>query len=1052
MSFTTAPVTPYNIGKFYYMPREKAREKWAICIRRAIKMENNRRKRTAARLMAALLCVTLLTGALAGCGGRNDGEDPDGPAQDDPQDTPVDNVGAITFTSLADVKITDEYAVNGLDKEIRYLLSLDADRLLYWFFKNAGLESAASSSYGGNWEGALIGGHTLGHYLTAIAQAYANAGTSDADRAALGERISYMVDALRKCQENAVNAGAKEGFLWGARTLGNVPEIQFDNVEKGLTNIGTQAWVPWYTMHKILAGLIDVYTLTGNETALTTAKALGDWVYGRVTAWDAATRNRVLAIEYGGMNDCLYNLYAVTGDDRYAVAAHVFDEQALFDNILSEKADYLNNLHANTTIPKIIGALNRYMTCHGRTVDGEQVDASAMLETAEKFWTRVVEHHTYITGGNSEWEHFGPDDRLDAERTNANCETCNTYNMLKLSRMLFSVTGEKKYLDFYENTYYNAIWSSQNPETGMTTYFQPMATGYFKVYSTPEGNFWCCTGSGMESFTKLNDSIYYDAGDVVYVSLYVSSEYKSGKIAFTQTADLENSDQVTFTVTEGEATLYLRVPDWTGKFEVSLNGAPCESSERDGFAAVAVKAGDTLTLTLEKTVTAHALPDGENTYAFKYGPFVLSAELGDRNMSTGITGVNVTIPAAKDLGELTSETIPVSQGTVEDFMAEINTHMKPAGDGKFILEGTKVSPLTYSVHFRQYTQRYGIYFTFAGSEVEVQKPVVPYEMTTVDTVQPGYGQYEKTMQDDGSVGSTSDAAAGTSRYAQEGGSFTYWMKVVRGEENYLVFNLLREDNGKTLLIRSGDTVLYQETLAYTGQSDLYEVSVPLPEEVVNAAQTMTFLGEEITDVIPVTVSGIDGAASARLGSFVYTRLFKNHLAYYVDCGDWDPATLSDGDYFGKYNSVTEQVYGADAVTGMMWGIWDDSDPGTAGGKAPHGLSAPSTWANEQVGGDGIDKTASNRYTKNQYESGVDRNLHYKFELEDGEYTVVVYFADPWSCSKDPVVAANGETVVDGAPIAQPVQFKVNVTGGELDLDITSEDKCINLCYIMILFE
>lgn len=997
------------------------------------------------RLVAASLCIPLLLGVLAGCGG---GTVPPGP----PDDLFAEAWGDVSFTPLSSVTVTDGYAVNGLDKEIDYLLRLDADRLLYYFYKNAGLTPKAANSYGGNWEGALIGGHTLGHYLTALAQGYANAGTSAADKAALGERIEYIVNGLKECQDNAVAAGAKAGFLWGARTIGTDPEIQFDNVEKGLTNIATQSWVPWYTMHKILAGIIDVYALTGNETALEIAKSLGDWVCDRVLQWDTATQNRVLAIEYGGMNDCLYNLYAVTGEDRYAAAAHRFDEQALFEKILSEQPGYLNNLHANTTIPKVIGALNRYITCDGKTVNGETVDASDMLKAAERFWVRVIGSHTYVTGGNSEWEHFGADDVLNGERTNANCETCNTYNMLKLSRMLFSITKDKKYLDYYENTYYNAIWSSQNPETGMTTYFQPMATGFFKVYSTEETNFWCCTGSGMENFTKLNDSIYYKAGDTLYVALYLSSEYVSDKVTFTQTADLENSDDVSFTVTEGSTILYLRVPDWTKKFEVKLNGTAAESQENHSFVAVAVTKGDTLTVSMEKTVTAHALPDGENVYAFKYGPFVLSAELGDRNMSTGTTGVSVTVPAAKDLGDLTSETIPVSSGTVEEFMAAINTHMIRTADGTFTLKDTKVSPLTYSYHFRQHTQRYGIYFTFANSDVEVQKPVVPYEFVTIDTVQPGYGQYEQTMEDNGSVGSTSDAAAGgTSRYALEGGSFTYWMKVVRGEENCLTFYLVKEDNGKTLLIKSGDTVLYSGTLNYTGSSGLYEVSVSLPEAVVAAAQNKTFLGEEVTDVVPITVSGIDAAVSARLGSFLYTKQFINHQAYFVDCGDWSPQTLSDGDYFGVYNSVTEQVYGADAVTGRMWGIWDDSDPGTAGGRAPHGISTNSTWANEQISGDGLDRTASNRYTKNQYEHGVDRSLHYKFELEDGTYTVAMYFADPWSCSRNPTVTANGAVMVENAAIGQPVQLTVNVSGGQLTLDITTEDKCINVCYIMILF-
>ena len=239
-------------------------------------------------------------------------------------------------------------------------------------------------------------------------------------------------------------------------------------------------------MHKIIAGLLDVSEFTGSEKALEVAEGLGDWTYERVSGWSDAVHNTVLSIEYGGMNDCLYELYKETGEERYAIAAHAFDEDALFRRVASGKADVLNDLHANTTIPKFLGALNRYMTADGKTIGGEKVDASAYLKYAETFWDMVVEHHTYVTGGNSEWEHFGRDDVLDAERTNCNCETCNVYNMLKLSRALFEITGERKYADYYENAFYNAILSSQNPETGMTMYFQPMATGYFKVYGEPK--------------------------------------------------------------------------------------------------------------------------------------------------------------------------------------------------------------------------------------------------------------------------------------------------------------------------------------------------------------------------------------------------------------------------------------------------------------------------------------------------------------------------------------------------------------------------------------
>ena len=628
--------------------------------------------------------------------------------------------GAVSFTALDEVTITEPYAVNALEKELDYLLLLDADRLLADFRNNAGLDNKGKTAYtselshGDRWEGALIGGHFLGHYLSALGQAYMNAGTPAEIRTQILEKSDYIVRALKECQDRAAARGAKEGFLWGAEVIdGSDPEIQFNNLEQDRTDIGTQAWVPWYTMHKILQGLIDAYALTGNGTAKEVASKLGDWVYHRTDLWSEGTRARALTVEYGGMNDCLYNLYAITGKDEHAIAAHKFDETDLFAQILNDGKDYLNDKHANTTIPKIIGALNRYTVLDGKTVEGKMVDAREMLEVAEKFWDRVVQKHSYITGGNSEWEHFGRDNVLNAERTNTNCETCNTYNMLKLSRTLFAVTGDKKYLDFYENTYYNAIWSSQNPETGMTTYFQPMASGYFKVYSTAESSFWCCTGSGMESMTKLGDSIYFRAGNATYVSLYLDSTYKKDGLEIRQIADLENSDTVIFQIVEGETVLRLRRPAWSPVFEVTVGKEKVEVGDKDGFVSVEVKEGDAVRVTMQKRVTAHGIADGENVYAFKYGPFVLSAELGDEDMAVTATGVNVTIP--KDAVEVHALEVKkeAAGGKVQGFMENIDDYMKRGGDGKFTLTGVSQS-YAFSYHFRQYRERYAIYLAFEG--------------------------------------------------------------------------------------------------------------------------------------------------------------------------------------------------------------------------------------------------------------------------------------------------------------------------------------------------
>ncbi len=961
----------------------------------------------------------------------------------------------MTYTALGETKITDPYAVNGLEKEIAYLLKLDADRLLAGFYQNSALGGNGAQMYGGGWEGELIGGHTAGHYLSALAQAAANAGTPESSRAQLQTKLAYLVAELAKCQNNP-DPTAEAGFLWGAARKGNAnAEFQFDNVEAGKTaDIFADAWVPWYTMHKILAGLLDAYALASSAQALGVAKKLGDWVCDRVAAWSEETRARVLAVEYGGMNDALYNLYAATGEEKYADAAHKFDEETLFALIDAEGDNYLDGRHANTTIPKIIGALNRYVTLHGKTLHGEKTDASYYLNVAEKFWTRVIERHTYVTGGNSEWEHFGADNVLDAERTNCNCETCNTYNMLKLSRMLFTVTKNTKYLDYYENTYYNAIWSSQNPETGMTTYFQPMASGYFKVYSSEEEHFWCCTGSGMESFTKLNDSIYYDAGNATYAALYLASAYKSEKVSLTMQADLEHSDEVTVSVSAGETVLRLRKPAWTAAFAVTVNGRAVAGEAAGGFVSVFVKAGDTVRVRLQKTVTAHGLPDNANVYAFRYGPFALSAQLGSENMNTGTTGVNVTIPAAA--AETEQQEIAEEGVSVAAFMQNIGSYLVKNEDGTFTLTGTTArEPLVFSYHFRQHTQRYALYNEFVPrGEKAVLAPA--FEWARTDTVQPGYGQYEAdelhSMRESGSVAAQNVPVLGTTRYAAAGGSFTYTVAVEPAAQNRLVVYFAKEDNGKPLRILAGGVVLFEsDALAYTGEGQMYAAELAIPAAA--KTYTKTANGRAYT-VLDVTVEGAENADSARLCSYLYSEALVNHQAYFVDCGDYTPATAGEGEVFGAYNSVTEQVYGADPQTGYVWGIVDAHPQNIAGAPAAGtGIGTNSTWAYEYLAaGAEHDKTATQRYTKNQYESNLPRSLQYKFELPNGRYVVEVYFADPWNCSKNPTLTVNGQAVLENAETGKALQTEpLFVTDGQMTLLFTSSDLCINVAYIRILF-
>lgn len=611
---------------------------------------------------------------------------------------------------LGAVEMKDAYCANAFEKDVAYLLSLDSDMLLAGFRENAGLVSP-KMRYGG-WENMLIGGHTMGHYLTACAQGYTNRQASKETKAKLGEILTYLIDQLAICQEHSQG---KPGFLFGAVILdkSNV-EQQFDLVEQNKTDIMTEAWVPWYTMHKILDGLVRVYELTGNETALLVASRLGDWTYARTQTWSEEVHHTVLGIEYGGMNDALYELYKCTKKQEHLLAAHAFDEISLFEVVANGTKNGLNNHHANTTIPKFLGALNRYLAL------GNQ--AEEYLGYVKIFWDTVVERHTYVTGGNSEWEHFGADYVLDAERTNCNNETCNTYNMLKMTRQLFLITGEKKYADYYENTLINAILSSQNPETGMTMYFQPMASGYFKVYGRPFDKFWCCTGSGMENFTKLNDSIYVKTPDGILTNLYFSSSVQDDQLEMTllQETDFLKGDTAHFTVqcqNNRKATLGFRIPDWAFSYQVQSDNRQVTVLEKNGYLVLEGiwKNGDQIQITFEKQVVAHGLPDCDKVYSFKYGPWLLSADLGTEDMIDSMTGVDVTIPENQ---MVQSEYVLLKEGNVKTFLENVDTHFeKDLEKGLFTLKDVD-QELTFSVHFLKTRERYGIYWYFADQEKE----------------------------------------------------------------------------------------------------------------------------------------------------------------------------------------------------------------------------------------------------------------------------------------------------------------------------------------------
>lgn len=776
-------------------------------------------------------------------------------------------LGPFSEYGLDRVLITDAWCVNAYEKDVAWLLSLDEERLLAGFYENAGL-SNEHERYPG-WESMLIGGHTLGHYLTAAAQGFKNAEVSAEQKEGLFAKIKRIIDGLLECQQHSKG---KPGFVFGAmiRDPENV-ELQFDEVEQGRTNIITEAWVPWYTMHKILDGVVNAYRYTDYAPALTLAEGIGDWSYARSSQWSEETHRTVLGIEYGGMNDALYSLYRITHKEEHLAAAHAFDETALFEKIASGEKNVLNNRHANTTIPKFLGALNRYVSVGDETY----------LDYAKAFWDMVTQRHSYATGGNSEWEHFGEDYILDAERTNCNNETCNTFNMLKLTRGLFMITGERKYAAYYENTLFNAILSSQDPQSGMTMYFQPMASGYYKVYGTPFDKFWCCTGTGMENFTKLNSSIYFKEENGVCVNLFLSSELTDDEleIKLIQEADVPANDTVRFTLklTRGgmkNMKLRIRIPDWSLRTMLSAKGK--QVTEEGGYYSVygEWRDGDVIELRFVYAVQTSGLPDCDSVFAFRYGPLLLSADLGTENMIDSSTGVDVTIPSNKIVE---SEYLTVSEGSVADFIRDIDKHFEKDTDGlRFTLKDCD-RELVFRPHYKKTRERYGIYWYFfdkLSDDGEAQKEKRLREEARreriVDTVQPGYGQYENdelhAMEDHNSVGIT---ANGTSRHTLPNGSFCYHMKAEGGRDYQLELHLLREDNGKPLRVQIGEDEIFNGKAHYTGKDEEYVMELPIPADLIDKnLETRDVAGESVT-TIPVRFSGTWSSESAKLFGFIY---------------------------------------------------------------------------------------------------------------------------------------------------------------------------------------
>lgn len=486
----------------------------------------------------------------------------------------------------------------------RYLKSLPTDRLLHTFRITAGLPSSAEPL--GDWEkpDCELRGHFVGgHYLSACALSFAGSGDEELKR-----NGDLMVTELAKCQ-----ASYKNGYLSA------FPQELFDRLRDGVA-----VWAPFYTIHKIMAGHIDMYTLAGNEQALDTAEKMAQWTRHWADPLSEQQMQRILLVEYGGMGESLANLYAITGKREYLDLARRFDKKWFFDPLAAHR-DELKGLHVNTHIPQVIAAARRY----------ELTGDRHYWNIADYFWNEVTSERAYCTGGTSNLELWRSDPGvLSTQISSETTEDCCAYNMMKLTRHLFGWSPEARYMDYYERVLFNHRMGTIDPESGTSVYYLPLGNGYSKIYAKPFDSFWCCNGTAAEEFSKLADTIYFHDENSIFVNLYIASvvNWPEKSVRIEQKTSFPEESATTLTISTSspvDLDIKLRIPYWAKTGGVKVNGRSLPAFADPGSYLVLRgpwKNGDQIELNLPMHLHAAPTPDDESVQAVMYGPLVLAAQ------------------------------------------------------------------------------------------------------------------------------------------------------------------------------------------------------------------------------------------------------------------------------------------------------------------------------------------------------------------------------------------------------------------------------------------
>lgn len=777
---------------------------------------------------------------------------------------------AATPLPLSAVRLTGGPLKRAQELGLQNLLRLDMDRLMYRFRERAGLAPKATDGYG-SWEGAgrQLTGHMAGHYLSAVSYMYAATGDAECKR-----RVDYLVNEYKEIQDKQGDGyiGALMGSLppevtpvddkveLNGRTYdvytssnGGRPQSAvdgkplFESITQGEIRSGgfdlNGMWSPWYVQHKLFAGLRDAYCQTGNRQALAVELKFAEWVEHIVGSLDAAQIQRMLATEFGGMNESLADLYADTGDERWLRLSRKFHHDAIV-NPLANGQDILGGKHGNTQVPKLLGELARYIYA------GEKPDGDA----AKFFWEAVVNHHTFATGGHGYDESFGPADKLSGEVDGTGqrstdlrtCESCNVYNMVKMSRLLFALFPENKFAEYHERALFNHVLASISFIDGQVCYMVPVSAGMTHEYQGALG-MTCCVGTGLENHALHGHGLYYAQDDKLWVNIYAPStaQWKEQGVAFSMNTDLPVGETATLKFTAAPAkefSLLLRHPSWAGYPMIVLNGETHvlkDTPVPGGYLEFrrAWKNGDTIQITLPKSLYKEALPDNPKRVALKWGSLVLAADLGPGN---GRARPQVNYPVF-----LAETNTPVAR-----WLKAVPHSTNDAMPGDVIFHARGVGGDNNEVDFKPFYQlsgrRYGVYWDVYTPEEWAQsggaldpesQKLRRLEAATVAYVQPGQMQPERdyNFQADGGVVIQGDTPG---RWAATWLSFDLPVDAVHPMVLMVTYNS-GDPTPRTFDLLVEGTRVKSDATTPTQPAQFHDVEYAIPAELVKGKEKVT---------------------------------------------------------------------------------------------------------------------------------------------------------------------------------------------------------------------